>query len=199
MMALRVDKGNIQDYSKKAEELADAFRRALVMEQIPFAKAEEMTIDKTVELCRTNAQNNLVKSVLASTKFSNPKEVIAKFIVESNTTKQEAQVFALRKSQNRGNGSNRNGNYRNNGNNNRNGRYNNNGYNNNGNNRNRNGRYNNNNNNNRNNNNGYGNRNNNNGNNRNNDNRNNNNNQRNVRHAENATASQSTLGNANES
>lgn len=109
MMALRADKNNLQEYSKQAEELADAFRRALVMDGIPLTKAEEMTIDKTVELCRSNAQSNIVKSVLASTKFTNPKEVIAKYITESNTSKQEAQVFALRKFQSRNNNSNQNG------------------------------------------------------------------------------------------
>lgn len=97
MMALRADRGSLQDYAQKAEELADSLRRALVMDGIPLAKAEEMTIDKTVELCRSNAQNQTVKSVLASTKFENPKEVIAKYVVESNTTKREAQVLAMRR------------------------------------------------------------------------------------------------------
>lgn len=111
MMAHRADRGNLQDYSKKAEDLADALRRALVMDGIPSEKAEEMTIDKTVELCRSNTNNNIIKSVLASTKFSNPKEVIAKFVVESNTAKQEAQVLAMRKFQHRHN-NNRNENFR---------------------------------------------------------------------------------------
>lgn len=108
MMALRADRGNLQDYAKKAEELADSLRRALVMDGIPLQKAEDMTIEKTIELCRSNAQNQVVKSVLASTKFSNPKEVIAKYVVESNTSRQEAQVLALRRFERRpGNGFNR--------------------------------------------------------------------------------------------
>lgn len=72
------------------------------------AKAEEMTIDKTIELCRSNTQNTTVKSVLASGTFSNPKEVIAKYVIETNKTKQEAQIFALQKFERRS-GQNRGG------------------------------------------------------------------------------------------
>lgn len=195
MMALRADRSNLQDYCKKAEELADALRRSLVIDGIPLAKAEEMTIDKTVELCRANAQNNVVKSVLASTKFTNPKEVIAKFVIESNTTKQEAQVFALRKFQSRQD-NNRNRNSRQNNRNGRNFQNNQNNNSGNGQNRNRNGRFNNNR---QNNNNGHWRQNNQNGSdNVNNNNRNNNNNSRNFRRVENATAPQSTMGQAGE-
>lgn len=203
IMALRADRNNLHEFSTKVEELTDAFRRALVSEQIPLDKAEELTIKRTVQLCRANTNNVTVKAVLTASKFENPKEVVAKFIVESNTTKQEAQILSMRKSHNHGQNYNRNGNFRYHNNGNRYG-HNNNGHNNNNNNRfngnrNGNGRYNNNNN--RNGNNTYGNRNqnNNNGNFNRNNNRNNNQNQnRNVRHTENATASQRTLGEAEE-
>lgn len=118
MMALRADRGNLQDYAKKVEELSDSFRRALVADGIPLAKAEEMTIDKTIDLCRANAQNQVVKAVLASTKFETPKEVVAKFVVESNTSRQEAQVLSYQRFQNRNHGrrnGNGNGNFRGNG------------------------------------------------------------------------------------
>lgn len=206
MMALRADKTNMQDYAKRAEDLADALRRALVMDGISIPKAEEMTIDKTVELCRSNAQNNVVKSVLASTKFTNPKEVIAKFVVEANTTRQEAQVLAMRKYQQRGNsnnsyrGNNNNGNNRTNnwrGNSNRTNNWRGNSNRNNnwrGNNNNRNSNWRNNNNSNNN-----GNfRNNNGGSNRRGGWNNNRNNSQNVRRTENASAAQSILGKAND-
>lgn len=71
------------------------------MDGIPLAKAEEMTIYKTIELCRENAQNNVFKSVLASSKINYPKEVIGEYVIESSTSKQEAQIFLLKKFQNR--------------------------------------------------------------------------------------------------
>lgn len=54
-----------------------------------------MTIEKTVEMCRKSFKSDLVKSVLASSKFSEPKEAIAKMIVEINNVKQEKnQAFS---------------------------------------------------------------------------------------------------------
>ncbi|XP_055326023.1 putative mediator of RNA polymerase II transcription subunit 14 [Sitodiplosis mosellana] len=192
MMTLRADRSNLHEFSTKVEELADAFRRALVKESIPLEKAEEMTVKKTVQLCRANTNNVTVKSVLTSCKFDNPKEVVAKFIVESNTTRQEAQVLAFRSQNRRGR---RDGNWRGD---HRNGNRNDNGRDRNQNNRNRDsynrnqnrGRYQNDNNANRNNNNQ------NNGDRR--QNNNNNNRGRNVRHVENATASQRTMGEADD-
>lgn len=108
-------------------------KRALTLESIPQAKANEMAIEKTVELCRSNARSDLVKGILASTRFDDPKEVIAKYIVESRTETTEKQVLHFRKQnvrQNRGNGyrNQRSGNFNNQNNN----GYQNNGYQNNG-------------------------------------------------------------------
>lgn len=94
MLALRLDRNSVQDFTRKAEELSDAFRRALVVEGIPSTKADELTIDKTIELCRANTNSSLVKAVLASSKFESAKQVIAKMVTESNLDKQEKQVLA---------------------------------------------------------------------------------------------------------
>lgn len=107
MLALKVNKNGIQDFVKQVEDLSDAFRRALVNDDMPHNLAEKQVIDKTIELCRANSRNETVKAVLSASKFDTPKEVVAKFIVESNTTKQEAQINAFRKFQN-GNGQNTN-------------------------------------------------------------------------------------------
>lgn len=98
MLALRCDYRNLQSYAKEVENLADAFRRALIYEQMPHEMAEKIVIEKTVELCRANTQNGTVKAILASKKFENPKEVVAQFVIES--TKQEAQIMSLRKFEN---------------------------------------------------------------------------------------------------
>lgn len=67
--ALRIDKMSLQDFSQKTDELAEAFRRALIIEGIPGGKAEEMTVAKTVEMCRNNARTDLVKSDLPHLTF----------------------------------------------------------------------------------------------------------------------------------
>lgn len=68
---------------------------------MPRDLAESEMIKKTVDLCRANTQNTTVKSVLVSTKFDNPKDVVARFIIECNKTQQEAQILTLRQFQNR--------------------------------------------------------------------------------------------------
>lgn len=51
MMSLKVKKGDFTEFTKEAEKLAEAFRRSLVVSGITHAKAQEMTIKKTIELC----------------------------------------------------------------------------------------------------------------------------------------------------
>jgi hypothetical protein len=96
MLALKHDNMTNQDFAKTAEDLADALRRTLIVEGISQAKANEMAIDRTVEMCRSTTRSNLVKSVLASSHFSDAKNVIAKFLVETNTDVKEKQILAYR-------------------------------------------------------------------------------------------------------
>lgn len=105
LLALRVDKSKLVEFT---EQLADALRRSLIIEGISQAKASEMCIEKTVEVCRNAARSDLVKSVLASSKFESPKEVVAKYVVESSTEEKEKLVLAYRtfQRQNRHNGKN---------------------------------------------------------------------------------------------
>lgn len=96
LLALRPDRAKMTDFSEQAEKLAEALQRSLIIEGISQAKAREMTVERTVEVCRSAARSDLVKSVLASTKFDSPKEAIAKFIVETSTDEKERQVLAYR-------------------------------------------------------------------------------------------------------
>lgn len=91
MASLRLIKGNYSTFAKQAEDLAEAFRRSLVLEGMSKAKAEEMSIDETTKICRKIANNDIVKSVLAGSKYASPAEVIAKFITESDIARQEYQ------------------------------------------------------------------------------------------------------------
>lgn len=94
--ALRLANKTVQEFSKQAEELAEGFKRALIFEGFPEPKAHEMTIKKTVEVCREAARSDVVKSVLAASQFSNPQDVVAKFITELDKNKVERQVLSVR-------------------------------------------------------------------------------------------------------
>lgn len=137
MLALKLKPKKLAESGKQAEELAEALERTLVIEGTTQAKARQMATEKTVDMCRINARSDLLKSVLASSTFVNPKDVIAKYVTESS---KETQVLAIYNNRfgnnnNRGRGRGRGGRYNNN-NGNRNNNYNNNnnngnGYNNN--------------------------------------------------------------------
>lgn len=104
MLALKADSSN-------PEALAESFKRSLILEGIFSGKANEMTVDKTIELCRSNTTSSVVKSVLASSQFENFKDVIAKFIVESRTETTEKQVLAFKSQHKNNNNQNHNNNY----------------------------------------------------------------------------------------
>ena len=82
-------------FARKTEELADALERSLVIEGITKVKAHEMAIEQTVNVCRVNAKSNLVKSILASSSFTEPKDVIAKLVIEQANESKEKQVLAF--------------------------------------------------------------------------------------------------------
>lgn len=110
LLALKPDKSKLTEFTEQTEKLADALQRSLTLEGISQAKALEMTIEKTVEVCRNAARTDLVKAVLASTQFQTPKEVVAKYIVESATEEKEKQILAYHsyKRQNKKNSNNYN-------------------------------------------------------------------------------------------
>lgn len=104
ILSLRFNKSNSTDFSKQAEELAEALQRSLVIEGYSLEKAKELTIERTVEMCRQNARNESVKTVLAAKDFKDPKEVVAKLIVQENSVEKERQVLFFNKNgQNRQN------------------------------------------------------------------------------------------------
>ncbi|XP_067614383.1 uncharacterized protein [Eurosta solidaginis] len=55
-----------------------------------------MAVEQTGNVCHLNAKSNLVKTILASTAFTDPKDVVAKLIVEQNNEVTECQVLAFR-------------------------------------------------------------------------------------------------------
>lgn len=89
MLALRVNKGDFTKFNEQAEKLAEAFRRSLINEGMTKAKSQELTISKTVELCRRTARSEIVKSILSSGTYTQPSEVLAKLITENEVVKRE--------------------------------------------------------------------------------------------------------------
>lgn len=93
---------------KEAEELAEALQRSLIVEGIPQHKAQDLATERTVEMCRASARTDIVKSVVASTKFSNPKEAIAKFIIEIGSVAKGTQILSFRSNRQNRNFNNQN-------------------------------------------------------------------------------------------
>lgn len=115
MEALRADKTNLTEFTQKAESLADDLQRSLMAEGMTKEKALEMSVDKTIDMCRKSARTEIVKSVLASKTFATPKDVVATFIIQNATEIQEKKVLAYQMQSNRGNfRGNFRGNYQNN-------------------------------------------------------------------------------------
>lgn len=102
ILSLRLNLNNQADFAEKAETLAEAFRRSLVIEGISNDKAIEMSIEKTVDLCRANTRTDLVKSILEATAFATPKEVVAKMLVQTEKAKHEHQVLSFTKTNAKG-------------------------------------------------------------------------------------------------
>lgn len=96
MAALRMDRNSMADFSKQAENLADALKRSLTIDGIPSEKANQMVIDETIVMCKNSARSDYVKAVLASATYKNAKEVVAKFVVEVGNEKADKQVLAFR-------------------------------------------------------------------------------------------------------
>lgn len=109
ILALRADKSSLTKFAEQAEALADQFRRSLCVEGFSKEKAKELAVEKTVEMCRKSAKNDTVKAVIAASKFSEPKEVIAKMIVEINNIKQDRPQGSYTHKFGRSNQSNNNG------------------------------------------------------------------------------------------
>lgn len=97
ILSLRYNRSQANDFAEQANKLADALQRSLVIEGYSLEKAKEITIERTVEMCRQNARNEAVKSIIASKDFKDPREVVAKLIVEQTSQEKEKQVLYFNK------------------------------------------------------------------------------------------------------
>lgn len=106
ILSLKFNPSQADEFSNKAEELADALKRTLIIEGVSPEKANQMTIEKTIEVCRRNTTSPLIKSVLEASSFEAPKDVIAKLITQVDKTRAETQILSFQRSNN---GTNRGG------------------------------------------------------------------------------------------
>lgn len=107
LMALKADKSTLQNFQEKGEQLAEKLRLAYISEGNPPLVAKSMAIDQTVEMCRASAKTTLAKSIICSTAFKEPKEVLARLVVEiskENKEIKEAQVLSYTDNRGRGRG-----------------------------------------------------------------------------------------------
>lgn len=93
MAALKADRSSLTNFAEQAEILADSLKRAYIAEGIPTATANKMTVEETIAMCKSSSSSDYVKSILASTEFNSPKEVVSKFIIETNNNKADKQVL----------------------------------------------------------------------------------------------------------
>lgn len=106
IIALKAENLSGQEFATKAEELALSLRRSYINEGITKTKANEMAIKETVKLCKSSSRNVLVKSILASATYTEPRDVIAKFLTETENEKNDNKnsILSFRGvPQNRGN------------------------------------------------------------------------------------------------
>lgn len=81
----------MEEFAQKAEKLADSFRQALILEEVGPAKANEMAIAKTVQLCRSRTNAPDVKAVLRSTPFKTVEHVISTLITCTHEVQKERE------------------------------------------------------------------------------------------------------------
>lgn len=124
LLALKFDRNKISDFTEQADKLSKAYKRALARRGIPLQTAQEMSVEKMIEVCLNLTQSSFVRSVLASKQFATPHQVVAAFAVRSKEDEKHKQVLAFQnhKRQSGGGQNNRNqngkkGNWQRNGNN----------------------------------------------------------------------------------
>lgn len=104
LLALKHDKTSLQTFQEKAEELSEKLEAAYISDGIPNDVAKKWVVKNTVEMCKATAKTPYVQTVMASTPFNNPKDVLAKFITEIASENKNKEATVLNVTSNRGRG-----------------------------------------------------------------------------------------------
>lgn len=97
LLSLKMKDSEYDKFVKKTEELAEALKRSLIVEGITRAKALEMTISKTIDVCRANTRSTTAKSVIESASYTNASEVLSNFVIQNDKAKKEHDALELEK------------------------------------------------------------------------------------------------------
>lgn len=95
ILSLKLKDNDFDKFNQRAEELAEAFKRSLVIEGITKAKALDMTISKTIDLCRANTRSGTAKSIIESSTYSSPGEVLSNFVIQNDKARKERDALEL--------------------------------------------------------------------------------------------------------
>lgn len=98
--ALTFDNKNLTDFCVEVEKIADSLLDSLISEGVSRPKANSMTIDKVIRVCRKSSHNDTVKAVLAASSYTTPKDVLSKFRTEISECTQDRQFLALQQQRN---------------------------------------------------------------------------------------------------
>lgn len=75
--------------------MAEALKRSFVNEGITRAKALEMKISKTIDVCRANTRSTTAKLVIESANYTNSNNVLSNFAIQNDKAKKEKDAFDL--------------------------------------------------------------------------------------------------------
>lgn len=100
LMALRPDRSKLTDFADEAEKLAESLERSLIFEGIPQEKSHEMTVQKSLELCLSCAKSDFLRSVLTTTDYDTPGEVLSNYVIQSKADNDHRQVLAYKSNRN---------------------------------------------------------------------------------------------------
>lgn len=100
LTALNFDNKGLTDFCVEVEKIADSLLDSLVAEGVSRPKANSMTIDKVIRVCRKSANNETTRAVLAATSYKTPKDVLSKFRTEISECAHDQQILAFQRQRN---------------------------------------------------------------------------------------------------
>jgi len=95
LSTINASKKTLQEFSSEIDKIAALLRQSLINEGCSSTKAEELVTSKVVDICRTSAQSDFIKTVLASSTFSNYQDVLNKYCLESTCRNQPSSPSVL--------------------------------------------------------------------------------------------------------
>lgn len=97
LSCITLARNNVEDFTKKVNDLADSLNRSLLMEGTSQIKAQSIVNKKVVEICRKNATSQTLNTIIAASTFQNHKEILAKFSLESTNEAKNSQILSFQR------------------------------------------------------------------------------------------------------